>query len=155
MTHKFVVGEKVRVARRVDKEEGWANLWFDAGGIDDMVQYVGKPQVFTVGEVNHAGIRFLENDTFGWPHGALDLVQDENEFVEVVEDDDTPRVGPYTIERDLVYRVGVYKFATEKEARDHCVKWLLQDALNSPSEITLQNLIDNASKIIEVLKLVK
>ena len=73
---KFQVGDKVRVVKRVTQEDGWRNTW-----ADDMDDYVGKPRVFTIQSMGDhgerfAGVRFSEDNTFGWPLGALELVTD-------------------------------------------------------------------------------
>lgn len=68
-TTKFKAGDKVRIVRRVPVEAGWGNTW-----CPEMDKEVGTGRVLTVERVNPYGVWFSEDDMFGWPPSALELV---------------------------------------------------------------------------------
>ena len=73
--HNFKVGDKVRVVKRVETQDGWRNVW-----VDEMDFYIGKQ--FTIGDISsRGGVYFdVENysdfsdDEYGFPTDALELV---------------------------------------------------------------------------------
>ena len=63
------VGDKVRIVRKVEREDGWTNGW-----VDTMNQFVANGVDYTVSDVGHCGVKLAEC-SFGWPVGALELVK--------------------------------------------------------------------------------
>ena len=154
----FKKGDKVRVVRRVDNQPGWMNSWYEEeSDPTDMTSFINNGVIYTVKNPDNFGTGVVleeDQDKYGWPPAALELVVENREGMKeesLIEDSKT-KVGPYVIEQDTVYRVGSYKFNTEKEAKEHILKWLLQDAVGS-GDITYKKMIENAAKVIDVLKL--
>lgn len=70
---KFNIGDKVRIARKVEREEGWRNMW-----VAHMTKEIGK--VSTITEIGADGYR-LADSVFGYPASALEpgeLVEDKS-----------------------------------------------------------------------------
>ncbi len=65
--HAFIRGEKVRIALKVEKEEGWENIW-----IARMTQHIGE--IYTIADTRGAGVYFEESREYGWPLGCLEPV---------------------------------------------------------------------------------
>lgn len=63
--HPFKVGDKVVVVRRVEREDGWKNVW-----AIEMGSYLGSRKEYRIESIDATGIRF---DYYGWPAGALDF----------------------------------------------------------------------------------
>lgn len=70
---EFKVGDKVRVVKKVDVQNGWQNNWVSM--MDDLI---GTTQV--IREIDKYGIKFQEGSQrqicFGFPSSALELVQE-------------------------------------------------------------------------------
>lgn len=60
------VGSKVKVVRKVEKEDGWKDVWTSS-----MDSYVGNGEVYEVLRVDSAGVRF---DRWNFPKSALEVV---------------------------------------------------------------------------------
>ena len=65
------VGDKVRIVRKVEKEDGWSNCW-----ADEMDRLVADGVDYAVSEVNWHGVYLVGAGRFGWPAGSLELVAD-------------------------------------------------------------------------------
>ena len=65
--YKFTKGDRVRIALRVEKEEGWQNVW-----IDRMNGWIGKE--FTIRKIGNLGVGFEEDDDFDFPPSCLEPV---------------------------------------------------------------------------------
>lgn len=63
----FKVGDKVRIVRKVEKEDGWENGWTYV-----MDGRVGDGSDYTISQINEHGVRF-EEVPLGWPPGSLEL----------------------------------------------------------------------------------
>ena len=68
---KFKVGDRVRIVRKVERENGWNDVW-----LVGMDPYVDDNQVYTVLRLDHHGIK-LKEISYYWPMGALELVEDK------------------------------------------------------------------------------
>lgn len=69
---KFKVGDRVRIARKVEKEDGWENCW--AGHMDKLIGSIGRVESQGLFGVHLEGI---EGDYFGWPPSSLELASDK------------------------------------------------------------------------------
>ena len=80
--NKFPIGSKVRIVRRVDKQEGWNNSWgADKDGMDLMV---GDGKTYTVTETDASGYWFKDT-RYWWPSGALELAEEGVKVTLVIE----------------------------------------------------------------------
>lgn len=62
----FQVGDKVKVVKKVLKEDGWNNVWTRI-----MEEYVNNEKEYTILRITRNGIQFAEDGMYLWPHGAL------------------------------------------------------------------------------------
>ena len=69
----FKVGDKVRVVKKVEQENGWRNSW-----VDDMDELLGK--TFTINMIDESGI-FFEDSHYEFPPSSLELVTEEPQSV--------------------------------------------------------------------------
>lgn len=76
---EFKVGDRVRVVRKVERENGWDNAW-----IHNMDEAITSQRIFTIGEITSQGVYFemdwprIENVAsfhLGFPKGSLQLVE--------------------------------------------------------------------------------
>lgn len=67
--HEFKVGDRVRVALRVEKQRGWNLIW-----VPTMDEYVGKE--YTITEIQQgSGVYFVEDGAkYGFPPSCLEPV---------------------------------------------------------------------------------
>lgn len=64
---EFKIGDKVRLIKIVEKEDGWVNSWSS-----NMDKYIGTEGI--IREITKAGIVFSgDNRMYGWPSGAFVL----------------------------------------------------------------------------------
>ena len=64
------VGDRVRVVRKVESNsDGWNNTW----EAPEMDQYINNGRVYTIARISDMGVRFEEDDGYGWPVSALEL----------------------------------------------------------------------------------
>jgi hypothetical protein len=67
MKCKLKIGTKVRIAKVVQKQKGWTNVW-----VPSMTRRVNDGRVYLVSAVNKQGVRLLnDTDYMGWPSKAL------------------------------------------------------------------------------------
>lgn len=64
----FQVGDKVRVVKRVEEEEGWENDW-----VDSMDGYIGESSLIV--QISSMGIR-LESSFYRFPPSSLEKVDE-------------------------------------------------------------------------------
>jgi hypothetical protein len=81
MKHNFKVGDKVKVIKKVEKQEGWANSWYSDDKDDDMDSCIGK--TFTIADIdNSKGIWFKELQfLYCFPSDSLELVIETKELL--------------------------------------------------------------------------
>lgn len=63
----FKIGDKVRVVRRVEEEEGWNNDW-----VDSMDGYIGENSIIV--QIRSTGIR-LASSFYNFPPSSLEKVE--------------------------------------------------------------------------------
>jgi hypothetical protein len=74
MKHNFKVGDRVKVVKRVDKQEGWYNTWYKS-----MSNYIGN--IYTISEICDEGIAFIEDKQyFYFPSDSLELIVEDKEL---------------------------------------------------------------------------
>lgn len=70
---KFKVGDRVRVVKQIDRENGWDNFW-----VSEMSNSIGR--IYTISEINGAGVYFSDSNSnlydFGFPPSSLELVSE-------------------------------------------------------------------------------
>ena len=69
--HAYKVGDKVRIVRKVEKEDGCDNRW-----TGEMSALVADGVDYTVSVVTRNGVYLDDKGGFGWPAGSLDLVEE-------------------------------------------------------------------------------
>ena len=76
---EFKIGDRVRVVRKIERENGWDNGWINA-----MDEVITSQRIFTISEITSQGIYFkidwprIENIggfNLGFPKGSLQLVE--------------------------------------------------------------------------------
>jgi hypothetical protein len=121
----FNKGDKVKVVKKVPKEDGWENGWTHV-----MDKAIGKE--FTVAKVDEkCGVYFDERETvgYGFPQSSLEKVD-------------------LKISHHEYYAVGSEKFPTRGEAYDYVVKVKLQRLIG---EEVANAVLANQKEIINVL----
>lgn len=69
----FTEGAKVKVVRKVTKEEGYENYW-----VSEMDRKIGDGIVYTIKYMGVSGVQLEEDeDRMGYPQGSLELVTEE------------------------------------------------------------------------------
>jgi RNase P/RNase MRP subunit p29 len=76
---EFKVGDRVRVVRKVERENGWENGW-----LPEMNMAINTSYVFTIADISKEGIYFKQNSSdnieirgykLGYPPSSLELVE--------------------------------------------------------------------------------
>jgi hypothetical protein len=80
----FKIGDRVRIVKKVEKEEGWGNTW-----CVDMNQYIGS--VGTITSISKYGVR-LKEINYAFPSSSLVLEPEVNEIKQVTLEEITELV---------------------------------------------------------------
>ena len=69
-------GDKVKVMMKIEKESGWKNVW-----VEEMNAFLpggSLHRVYTA-KTWQDGVRFYEDETFGFPTGSIEIVMKYND----------------------------------------------------------------------------